>query len=304
MTQPNDTTNLETALAAEITTDAVNLPFVAAIAQQAVLPRKLEEGVYAIYSAGGIEVVETEGYRAQREQAWREKYASGPRTIERGVTVLDVDSFIDYLARNTDGADGVDVEYEHDAGSLELWADIDARTIKAYLDGIDGWRKHSATLQLKVSREWGEWAAIDGKLFDQVTFAGFIEDHLSTIGAPDGAVLLDICQTLQVHTSAAFKQQSILANGQRVFRYEEEVDAKAGQKGDLSIPGELTLVLRPFQGSAPVAVTARFRFQVREGVLKLGVKLAEPDKVLEDAFNGIVADVQVQVPVHVNHGRG
>lgn len=305
MTQPSNTTPTFGGTVLDADQSAEIAALLTHTAQQAVLPRKLDEGIYAILNPeGGVEVVETEGYRAQREQAWREKYSSTPRTIERSVTVLDVDSFIDYLARNTDGVDGVDVEYEHDAGSLELWADIDARTVKAYLDGIDGWRKHSATLQLKVSREWAEWAAVDGKLLTQVQMAEFIEDHISTIAEPAGAVLLDVTQTLQAHTNVAFKQQAILANGQRQFRWEETVEAKAGQSGNLTIPGELTLVLRPFQGSQPVPVIARFRYQVRDGGLSMGIKLAEPDKALEDAFAGVVGDVQASVPVHINHGRG
>ncbi len=57
-------------------------------------------------------------------------------------------------------------------------------------------------------------------------------------------------------------------------------------------------------GSAAVSITARFRFDLRDGALKLGVRLAEPDKALEDAFAVVVADVQDRVPVRVNHGRG
>ena len=270
-------------------------------AQQAVLPRRLDDGIYAILDAdGAVQIVETPGHQAVREQDWAERYADRPRVIKRNVTVFDVASFLDYLDRHQGGIEG---GYLLGTGSLEVWADIDQRTITATLDGIDGWRRNSATLRLSLSREWVEWAGIDGKMLGQVEMAEFIESHLSTIAFPDGASLLDVCQTLQVHTSAQFKQSNILATGQRVFRFEEQLEAKAGQKGDLTIPGELTLALRPFQGSDPVSVVARFRFQVREGVLRLGIKLAEPDKALEDAFDGVVAEVQAGVPVHINHGR-
>ena len=301
MTQPNDTTAFRDFDAA-IDDSASVAAIVAVTAQQAVLPRRLEEGIYAILDAdGAVQIVETPGYELKREDDYQQLHSSAPERVWRQVTVLDVASFLDYIGVH---ADEDHLTNAHGAGQLEVWADVDARTVKAVIDGVHGWRKHTATLQLKVSREWSEWSAVDGKLLGQVDFAEFIEDHLSTIAEPDGATLLEICQTLQVHTSAQFKQQNILATGQRVFRFEEDLETKAGTKGDLKIPGELTLVLRPFQGSAAVAVTARFRFQVREGVLRLGVKLAEPDKALEDAFAGVVADVQASVPVHVNHGRG
>ena len=141
-------------------------------------------------------------------------------------------------------------------------------------------------------------------MMDQVDFAEFIEDHLSSIGEPDGAALLEICQTLQARTGVQFKQQSILANGQRTFAWEEDTLARAGQKGDMKIPGELTLVLRPFQGAAQAAVTARFRFRIQPTGLQLGIRLVERERILEDAFNVIVDGVQDGIPVKVRFGRG
>jgi hypothetical protein len=302
MTQPNDTEVLEGIAEAA---DERGYALLTVTAQQAVLPRKLEEGVYAILDAeGGIQVRETDGYAQQRIYDWGRARADTVEFVHRNVTLLDVDSFIDYLARNTkDEPVKVEEDYLYNAGGLELWASIDDRNIKAILDGMDGLRKHTATLALRKSREWDEWIGIDGKLLPQVDFAEFIDSHLSTIAHPDGALLLDICQTLEAHKTAQFKQQNILANGQRQFRWEEQVEATAGAKGDLTIPGELQLVLRPFQGAAGVPVTARFRYRINEGVLKIGIKLVEPDVVLEQAFDLVVTQVQEQVPVHVNHGR-
>ena len=276
-----------------------------AAAQQAVLPRQLAEGVYAILNAdGGIEVVETEGYRVQREHDWEQARADTVEFVHRNVTLLNVPSFIDYLARNTkDEPADVAEDYLHSAGGLELWADIDARKITAILDGMDGLRKHIATLTLKTSREWDEWMRVDGQLLPQVEFAQFIQDHISTIGEPNGALLVDICETLVGSTDVQWKSQQLDRSGQRQFVYEEVVNGAAGAKHDLRIPTELTLVLRPFQGSEQLLIVARFRFRLSGGAVQLGVKLVEPDRVLEDAFNQVVDEVQGLVPVHVNHGR-
>lgn len=277
----------------------------ATTAQQAVLPRKLDEGVYAILNPnGGIDVVETDGYRIQREHDWERARADTLEFVHRGVTLLNVPSFIDYLARNTrEEPKDVGEDYLYCSGSLELWADIDARKVTAILDGMDGLRKHTATLALKTSREWDEWMKIDGKLLPQVEFAQFIQDHISTIGEPAGALLVDICETLVGSADVQWKSQQLDRNGQRKFVYEEVVNGQAGAKGDLSIPTELTLVLRPFQGSEQLLITARFRFRLAGGAVQLGVKLVEPERVLEDAFNQVVNEVQALVPVHVNHGR-
>lgn len=156
---------------------------------------------------------------------------------------------------------------------------------------------------MRSSREWAEWTGIDGKLVGQAEFAQFIQDHISTIGEPSGALLVDICETLVGSTDVQWKSQQLDKNGQRQFVYEEVVNGTAGAKHDLKIPTELTLVLRPFQGSEPIAVNARFRFRLSGGAVALGVKMVEPDRILETAFDAIVEEVQDRVCVHVNHGR-
>ena len=276
-----------------------------ATAQQAVLPRRLEEGVYGIRRADGdIEIVETPGYKQDRGHDWAAIHAPIPERLEASATVLDVNSFIDYLARRTVGApDEVEEGYLFGAGLLELWADVQARAITGVLDGVQGWRHHQVTLKLTTSREFGEWLAIDGKLLPQVEFAQFVEDHLSTIGEPDAAQLLDICQTLDGHSAASWSMQNRLANGQRRFRWEETVEARAGAKGELTIPESLTLVVRIFQGSDPIAIKARFRYRPAATGMQLAVKLDEPATALETAFSAIVEDVQTSVPVSINHGR-
>lgn len=290
----NDTTTID---CTDLSTDAT---VIAQLAQQAVLPRQLTDGqLYAIQAAdGSTTLLETPGYVRTVEDS----RADAPRRIERAVTVRDADSLIDHLNRNLSGTSSNG--YAHGVGELEVWADLDARKVTAVLDGLDGWRKHTATLALRHSREWSEWTSIDGKLLPQATLAQFIEDHLSSIAEPDGAKLLDVCQTLQATTSVAFKSQTILANGQRQIRYKESVEAKAGQKGDLTIPGELLLALPIFQGGERVAVRARFRFAIRDGVLTLGVKLVEPDLQVEGAFAEVVDDIQGRIEVRINHGVG
>lgn len=278
-------------------------------AQQAVLPRQLKDGeLYAVLVEDRIELLETPGYIDSRD----DRRADQPRTIERNVTVTDGPSLIRYLAANTwtDGDSDDESEkgivgpsHVHSPGELEVWADVDARTITAYLDGGHGWRRHSATLRLKHSREWQEWTKIDGQMMGQTDFAQFIEDHISTIAQPDGAQLVDICQTLQANTKVDFKSSTILKDGARQFRYEETTEARAGQRGDLTIPGELLLALRPFVGSTRFAITARFRYRLTDGVLRLGVRLSEPDATVETAFDQVLAEVAEQVPVPILSGR-
>ncbi|MCW5953403.1 MAG: hypothetical protein KIT69_14205, partial [Propionibacteriaceae bacterium] len=137
--------------------DGLNAAAIATLnSQQAVLPRALEEGIYAVLDAdGAVQIRETKGYAQQRKHDWQRSHSDKPEFVHRQVTLLDVASFVDYLRLNTLSLDPEvvnDSDYAHGTGGLELWADIDARKITAILDGYDGLRKHIATLQLKTSR--------------------------------------------------------------------------------------------------------------------------------------------------------
>lgn len=252
-------------------------------------PEELEDGsIYSVPNgSGGVMLLRTPLF-AEREQEL-------PTRVHRTVTVRDAASLVDYIARY-----GLDQDTEN----LEVWADLESRKITAILNGIDGWGDHRAVLDVRLSPEWKQWTAVDGKLLDQVTFAQFIEDHLSTIAKPDGAELLEICQTLEARVGVDFKMQNILANGQRQFRWEEQIDGKAGTKGELKIPAELQLVLRPFLGSDPIPIVAKFRYRPSPGGLSLGVHLVGTEDVLENAFATVVGSIQGDLAVRVNHGIG
>ena len=287
-----------------ITADTTAVQEIQQAAQQAVRAQQLDDGeIYAIKAGDRTELLETPGYRRNTE----EEQAPRPSRVTRYITLRTATSLIDYLAANT-ATEGVhtpgvvEPDHLHGEGRLEVWADIEARKISAILDGNNGWRRHVARLELRHSREWEEWLQADGKLMPQVTFAQFVEDHLSSIGAPDGGVLLDICQTLVAKNKVDYRSSALLANGQRQFEFTETIEAKAGQKGNLTIPAELTLVLRPFVGSDPVAITARFRYRIDDGQLLIGVRLAEPEKALEDAFVAIVSGLQEALPTPILHG--
>ena len=169
MTQPNDTAILDGIVEA---IDDRGYALLTATSQQAVLPRKLDEGVYAVLNDdGGIDIRETDGYTQQREHDWERARADKPEFVHRSPILLDVDSFIDYVAHNTRSTDFTAVDdsgFVHGSGELEVWASVDDRKITAILDGYNGLRKHTATLALKTSREWNEWLGIDGKLVGQV----------------------------------------------------------------------------------------------------------------------------------------
>ena len=205
----------------------------------------------------------------------------------RGTTHMhDPASLADYIKRHKDTR-------------TEVWADETRHTITAILNsisanGIDGygWGDHRATYKATTTDAWNAWVALDGKLVDQTTFAEHIEDRAIDVVNPDGATMLELAQTFHATTQVRFESSKLLSSGERQLEYRETVDAKAGRAGKLDIPKEFALGLAPFRGSPTYKVTARLRYRILDGSLRLGYRLTRPGDVLDNAFNEVVDQVQ------------
>lgn len=203
-----------------------------------------------------------------------------PSRAEGTVTFRDVDSFSRYVHRHATDAT---VVYHNRHADPQAVAVIDDHT-----PDEPGWGQHRALLHLRHSPEWQAWTHRQSRTMDQVEFADFVEDHLYDIAEPDGATLLEIITSIQGHRNVEFTKGIRLADGNLTFAYTEETTATAGARGDLTIPERFTLALRPYEGTDPVAVTARFRWRLRDGALALSYILDELDRILEDTFSAQV----------------
>ncbi|MBM7788888.1 DUF2303 family protein [Tenggerimyces flavus] len=209
-----------------------------------------------------------------------DKYRDTPRRKEGRVVVDDVASFVHYWGKHAD---------EHS----EVYANVSRSKVEAVLDAHadDGprWGGHRLVLQLKHTQPWLAWNANEGIKFSQTDFAEFLEDNLADIYAPPAADMLEIAQTFQATTKVNFESGTRLASGQRKLTYVEQVDAKAGQKGELTIPESFTLGLQVFEGfEVADEVGARLRYRINGGNLQLSYHLNRPDEVARAAFDAIV----------------
>lgn len=214
-----------------------------------------------------------------------DKYLDAPRRKTGTVGLQTVDDFVQYVKRHQDGE------------GTTIWVDADDREIVAVLDdhGADpAWGEHRARMGLDLTDEWIHWTAKDGHMLGQIDFAEHVEEGLGDIVVPDGATMLEIAQSLQASTSTQFKSAQRLHSGEVHLEFVEEQTARAGQKGDLSIPKEFVLGIKPFRGEDAYRVIARFRHRIRDGKLALGYKLDRPERVIEDAIRSIAATLREQ----------
>lgn len=254
------------------------------VALRAGEPKRLElGGLYAIGTAnGGVQQIDLTG----------EQYLDAPKRKKGTAVVRDVDSFLAYFDKHADD-------------STEVYADDATRTVTAVLDahtdGIARWGQHRVQLQLRETAAWLAWTRADNQLLPQEKFAEFVEDNLPDLVEPDSATMLEIAESFQATTSAEFQSSQRLDSGARKFSFVEEQTAKAGHKGDITIPATLTLALRPFEGSEPYKVTARFKYRLdkAKGALTLGFKIERPGDILAAAFADIRMLIDNGIPEEI-----
>ncbi|CAM5365379.1 MULTISPECIES: DUF2303 family protein [Streptomyces] len=257
------------------------------VAMRAAQPHQLDPGFfYTLVTPGGdVQKVDLTG----------PEHTGVPARKSGTTLVRDVDSFLAYFDKHGDD-------------NSEVYADVERRTITAVLDAHTGenarWGGHRVELHLRETSAWRAWTSMDGQLVPQGQFAEFIEDNLVDLVEPTAATMLELAESFEVTTSAEFQSSQRLDSGARKFSYVEEQTGKAGHKGDITIPATLTLALRPFEGTEPYKVIARFKYRLdkAKGELRLGFKIERPGDVLAAAFADIRTLIDSDVPMAVLNG--
>ena len=254
------------------------------VAQRAAQAQQLEAGhVYAVAVGDRVERIDLTG----------PEYTGKPPRKAGTTIVRDYDSFIAYFTKHSDD-------------DTEVYADIERRTITAVLDahhpGAPRWGSHRLELRLRPTAAWEAWTAQDNKLVPQDKFGEFVEDNLTDFVEPTAATMLELAESFEATTKAEFQSSQRLDSGQRRFAYTEDVQAKAGHRGEITIPATLTLALRPFEGAEPYKVIARFKYRLDAGNLTLGFKIERPGDILAAAFDDIRTLIDADIPMAVLNG--
>lgn len=230
-----------------------------------------------------VERIIPEGFR--RDTIDLEQYAVQPRRKVAKPVFETAESFCRYV--NKHAIEGASTLYAH-ANDHSVEAIIDDHYATPAGGSWPMHRQHRAVLQLRTTPGYLRWVSAHGKYMDQESFAQLVEDGLTEIARPDGADLLEIAQTMHASTTANFKSGHRLQDGRVQFQYLEEIDARAGADGLLTIPERITLVFSPWFGSDPVQIEARLRYRLNGGKLTFGVWLIQVEEAIRDAFQNEV----------------
>jgi len=240
-------------------------------AQQAATPHKIdhpaEPHIVMVPEGGTVKTLDLE------------RYLPAPRRKGGEYHPATVASFVDYATAHRDP--------EH----TTVWVDQLASRVVAVLNDhapkASAWADHRVILELIKTAEWKHWLSQDGKYLSQEEFAEHLQDGIEEIRHPHAAEMLEIAQTIQGKTKADWKTAKRLDNGEVSFVYQEEVQASAGRQGHLEIPQQIVLGIAPFYGESPFELTARLRYRIREGDLRIGYRLDRPVDVVLAVLKGI-----------------
>lgn len=202
-----------------------------------------------------------------------------PYRIDGTVVAQTAQSLIDYAQRFGDSR-------------TAIFAQTLERTITVALDyhepGKPSRRTHKAIYKSKFSREWEAWQSINGKSMSQLEFAEFIEEHVADVVQPNGAALLETALKFQLIRQAVFGSAARLQSGEFQFNWSDE-----NQKGTVEVPEQIVLGIPVFHGGIAYRVSARLRYRLTSGEgLKFTIKLNEPERTIEHAFECITNQVR------------
>lgn len=223
-----------------------------------------------------------------------EQYAAQPTRPKGAFTFTEADSLERYVVAHRPST--MPSAYANaKAGSITVVLDD-------HFEGDPGWGEWRATLSLQHTPEWTRWTAADRTMMTQETFAEHIEDSTPEIVEPSAATMLELAQSFHATTKATFGSAIRLDSGQVQFTYSEDVQAKAGKKGDLLVPQRFMLALAPFVGGQPYKVVARLRYRLHGDALTIGYALERTEDVVREAFDEVVEHFTQATALAPYHG--
>lgn len=219
-----------------------------------------------------------------------------PTRIRECLTFTQLKSFIDYINAFKRASTMVFASVSGTAATFEAVLDYSSPQ-----DGPE-WGQHVAHYACPLTEEWGRWQVMDNKECDQTTFAEFIEENIADIHTPPGAKMLEIARSLAAKSEVVFERAVRLDNGDVQFKYQQMTDARAGERGELTIPEMMRLGLPVFEGGIRYAVDARFRYRITGQALRLKFHLVNPHLVIRKCVEDICAMIEEKTKIGPFYG--
>jgi uncharacterized protein YfdQ (DUF2303 family) len=201
-------------------------------------------------------------------------YMPKPDRIKKAYKLYKVESLVDYVNRFK--IPGTSMFFNPESQKLVGVIDF-SKDQKS-----PAWGEHVVIYQPETTKEWCTWLRNNEEHMEQDKFIDFLEKMIANIIDPTGSELLGLISEFKVVRKAVFSSVKRTATGEFQFTYNED-----NTRGTIAIPEMIKLAIAPFKHSETYELKAALSYSLREGGLKLKYRLLNPERVIDDAFEGI-----------------
>ena len=195
-----------------------------------------------------------------------------------------------------------------------IYVNVDAAKFKGVIDhfGANDTNngEHTLTYTCPETEEWQQWKRMNSEWMSQEQLSEFLQDHHLQIikptpemfkvqeqdvvfdKLPDGAKMLEIAQTLAVTSNSAITSGKNLHNGAMKFEYNEDIEGRAGAKGEFEIPTYFVIGVELFKDGKAYLILCRFRYRKDGPNLRLRFEMVRPHKTHEHAVRDVINQIQ------------
>lgn len=252
------------------------------------LINKVADGIVANkgeteFSAEKPFIIVPENYKVENMKefaAYIDGRLPAPRRLHKRMRFVDVSSFLIYFEKFRKGhnpqlfhkvaSDGMHVMgvFDYDEAGIGTEAGVsDASATQTK------WGDNVSFLKLAYSRDYQMLKGLDGKWFDQVEFALFVEENQHLFIQPDGATMFELAQELKGKQNVEWQSGKRLNNSSTQFQYLEKIDAQTVSGTPLEVPDYLLLRLPMYEGMADKDIKLAFRWKLHQGHIQFAYKL-------------------------------
>lgn len=219
-----------------------------------------------------------------------------PPRIKRKVTLLEANSFADYVNRFKSRDTLIFVTVTETGCTFTAMLDYHSQTPELK----PSYCEHQATFTAVETPDWKVWKEADREKMEQVDFAEWIENNARLLVEPAGADLLELVRSLHGHKNARFLQSIRLDNGAYSVNYDEDVVIKGGnstQAGALELPPTIKAGIAVFQGADKYAVDARLKTRIEERQLILYFETVALTEIVRESILLLVEQISEKTSI-------
>lgn len=221
-------------------------------------------------------VVVPDGYTLQRADI--DALELHPRWATARPQFDDEASFVAYCTRYW--VEGRSIAFADRNGGIKAIFDYHDEAFKddAGDDAVGkaGRGEHVASFTPRFTAAWAAWVGANGRQLSQEQFLEFLEERMGEIAEPDGAELNEVVRFFRVKADVGFQSGQNLTNGTVNLVWTEDAAASGGSTGQLTVPTEFVLLLRPYRDKPEAKpFTARLRWRLSKPKVTFSFHLIE-----------------------------